>query len=240
MSLGVLVVDDEPLARDRAAGLVETLESFHVAGRCANGLEAVEHIRRASPDIVLLDVCMPGLDGLGVIERLGVERMPPVVFLTAHDDYAVRAFDVRAVDYVEKPWARERLVRALDRAADARRESRSRIVLRAGGRSTLVAIDEIDWIESAGNYARVHAAGGVALSRETLTSIHERLPRRDFARIHRGTLVALGRVRELATGPVGEPLVVLADGTRLRVGRRFHRPLRTALTGSETRREGEG
>lgn len=250
MTARVVIVDDEPLARRRAREVVASMQGFEVAAECRNGLEAVAAVRAGGCDVLLLDVRMPGLDGFGVLERLGPEHTPPVVFVTAYDDYAVRAFEVCALDYVEKPWQRERLAEALRRAArehelrsagvDGRLElligQRSeppaparRLALRAGGRVVLLDVEEVDWIESAGNYARVHSGGTEALTRETLTSLAARLPVQAFCRIHRRAIVALDRVRELGHADDGTAFVVLCDGTRLRCGRSHLAALRARL-----------
>jgi len=247
VTVRVLIVDDEPPARQRARALVDELDGFEVAGECANGLEAVAAIRAGTSDVVLLDVRMPGLDGFGVVEQVGAAEMPPVVFVTAFDEYAVRAFEVCALDYVEKPWARERLELALRRAAEdlAKRgddaleqrlsvwleqhtqpaEPATRLVLTSGARTVVLAVDEVDWIESAANYVRVHSASGEYLARETLASLTERLPSERFQRIHRSTLVALDRVRELVPDAGGELAAVLRDGTRLRCSRSYRAEL---------------
>ena len=237
--LSVLVVDDEPLARARLRAHLERRGApFAVAGECGDGAGAVDAIERLAPDLVLLDVQMPGLDGFDVIEAVGVDAMPPVVFVTAYDEYAVRAFDVNALDYLEKPWDPDRLDRALDRCAvavarsregsaerlalllTARPHARGRLIARAGRAVVTVPFDEIEWVEAAGNYARLHTAGGERLVRETLKGLEARLPASDFVRIHRSTLVRLERVVRVEPDGTGGARVELASGARLRAGRR--------------------
>jgi two-component system LytT family response regulator len=232
--------------------VIEELAGFKVAAECTNGIEAVAAIEAGAADVGLLDIRMPGLDGFEVVRRVGVEDMPPLVFVTAFDEYAVRAFEVCALDYVEKPWQRERLVTALQRAAEdhARRidtqfEGRltallehqaepdggaQRLVLRAGARLVVIAVDEVEWIESAANYVRLHAGGSEYLARETLSSLDERLPHERFVRIHRSTIVALACVRELVPDGEGELAVVLRDGTRLRCSRSYRAALEERLS----------
>jgi two-component system LytT family response regulator len=249
--LTVIVVDDEPLARRRLARLLKKDASVEVVAQCAGGRKAVEEIRTLRPDLVFLDIQMPDLDGFGVVEAIGPAQMPAVVFVTAYDEYALRAFDVHAVDYLLKPYDEERFETALSRARVRARghaagasadEERLRALLRemvervAGddalrGRyperlavrtsesTRILQMREVDWFETYGNYVRVHAGKGTYLIRGTATKLMEELDPRRFARIHRRYLVNLDRVTEIQPWFGGDAVVVLRDGTKLRLSR---------------------
>ena len=241
MAIRTLIVDDEPLARRRLVRLLREATDVDLVGQCQNGQEAIEAIRRDSPDLVFLDVQMPGADGFAVLEAIAADRLPMIVFVTAYDQYAIQAFEAQAFDYLLKPFSRERFDKMLVRVRAARArgepdrlarhladflESRRqdgtalRLVARSIGRVSLVNVDEVDWIQAEGNYARVHTARESQLVRETLSSLSSRLPAR-FRRIHRGIIVNVDCVAELRPGPRGDYAVILRDGTRLRFSRRF-------------------
>ena len=239
MTLRVLIVDDEPLARRRVRGLLAGARDVEVVGECAGGRAAVAAIREAAPDVVFLDVQMPELDGFGVLAEVGAARAPAVVFVTAHDEHALRAFEVHALDYLLKPFRRERFEEALRRARaaaargapDARlaalledreraRRRAERLLVRDGGRVTFVRVASIDWLEAAGNYVKLHAGGAEHLVRETLTALEARLDPERFARIHRSLIVNLDRVAEVLPGR-NDGVVVLAGGTRLPLSRSY-------------------
>lgn len=250
----VLIVDDEPLAREGLRAELLPHADFEVVGECANGRDAVSSIRGLSPDLVFLDVQMPVLDGFGVVEAVGAERMPVVIFVTAYDEYALRAFEAHALDYLLKPVNGERLRAALRRAgeqvtlknagafgrqlaelleelkagrggAGRRGTYPGRIPVGTRERIIFVEADEIDWVESQDNYVRLHRGGEAHLLRETLNSLEGRLDPSKFLRIRRSALVNVGRVEELRPLFNGEYLVVLKDGTRLRSSRRYRKNL---------------
>lgn len=251
--LTAVIVDDEPLARERIRQLLgEEASRFRVASECRNGEEAVRAIRELSPDLVFLDVQMPDLDGFGVIARVGPERMPPTIFVTAFDEYALNAFDANAVDYLLKPFDRQRFRTALGRAveridhsggvdprvlhllaepSDARPRYAERLIIRGGGGgAAFVRVEEIDWIESARNYVKVHARGETHRMRETLGHIEESLDPDRFVRIHRSTLVNLDRVRRIVPGYGTEWHAELETGVRLVISRAYRRgKIRTLL-----------
>jgi two-component system, LytTR family, response regulator len=241
MAIRALIVDDEPLARRRLTRLLRESADVEIVGQCQNGAEAIEAIRRESPDLVFLDVQMPGLDGFGVLEAMNGDRLPLIVFVTAYDQYAIQAFEAQAVDYLLKPFSRERFdkmmvrVRSAAVRADADRLARQvlelltryrhggdalRLVARSVGRVSLVNVDEVNWIQAEGNYVRVHTARESQLVRETLSALATRLPAR-FRRIHRSIIVNADHVKELQPGLRGDYAVILRDGTRLRFSRRF-------------------
>ncbi len=246
-----LVVDDEPLARERVRTLLEAEPDVEVVGECADGDEAVESIRSLAPDLVFLDVQMPGIDGLEVIRRIGAERMPAVVFATAYDEFALQAFEANALDYLLKPYETERFQDALERARrrlaaergprlDPRllalldgierpAEFRERFVVRIGNRFQLVKTGEIDWVEAEDNYVRLHVGKASHLLRETMAEMERQLDPRRFVRIHRSAIVNVDRIQTIESWGAGEFLFVLADGTKLTSTRRYRDRLRDVL-----------
>jgi two-component system LytT family response regulator len=251
VKIRTFIVDDEPLARQRLRRLLETEADIEVAGECADGRQAVAALRQDLPDLLFLDVQMPLLDGFGVLEELGAEHMPVVIFVTAYDRYALRAFEVHALDYLLKPFDRERFRKALERAraqlrrhqhqevnqrllallADVRetRKPLDRLVIKSGGRVCFVRTEEIDWIEAAGNYLRLHVGPEVHLLRETMSRLESRLDPRQFPRIHRSTMVNLERIQELQPSFHGDFIVVLRDGTELTLSRGYREKLQELL-----------
>ena len=249
----VLVADDEPLARERLRMLLAQEDWLEVVGECESGTQAIEAIQDLRPDLVFLDVQMPGATGFQVIESVGPSQMPPVVFVTAYDQYALRAFDVRALDYLLKPFDRERFQQALGRARDQVRQSAhgdlerrllalvqdlrepqpraDRFVIKSGGRVYFVRTSEIDWIESAGNYVKLHVGSEEHLLRDTMTAIEAQLDPDSFIRIHRCHIVNIERVHELQPWFNGEYVVCLSTGARLTLSRgyrdRLHKKLGT-------------
>jgi len=254
MTLRVLIVDDEELARQRIRRLLAREDEVEVIGEACDGEHAVESIRSLEPDLVFLDVQMPEVDGFAVLERLRPHPPPAVVFVTAHDDYAVRAFEVHAVDYLRKPFDavrfREAFSRARRRLAGAAAEdrarkldallaqveaqpprSRERLMLRSDGRLYFVRIDDIDWVEAAGNYVKLHVGRDTHLMRETMSGIEKMLDPSRFLRIHRSAIVNLDRVREMQPWFSGEYTVILRDGTQLRLSRVYRDRLETWMHG---------
>jgi two-component system, LytTR family, response regulator len=248
----VLVADDQPMARERLVSLLAAEPGVHVAATAATGPETVESIRQSAPDLVFLDLQMPGMDGFGVIEEVGVERMPPTVFVTAYDEYAVRAFEVHALDYLLKPFGRDRFQSALARArkhlerdrqgelaqrfSELLRSSRTtgaaseRLLIKAAGRVSFVDVDAIDWIEAEGNYVRIHCGTQVHQMRATMNDLAARIGDRQFFRIHRSRIVNVSRVKELVIGGGGDYQVVLLDGTCLGLSRLYRDALEEQLT----------
>jgi len=241
--LRILVADDEPLARTRLIALLPKDVSLEIVAECASGTEAVDAIRREKPDIAFLDMQMPGCDGLQVVAGLTPEERPAIVFVTAHDKFAVDAFGIRAVDYVLKPFDRERLETALERAAEyvgarraeslgariegllasasaARPPRPERLAVKADGRYVFLKFDEIVWVEAADNYVVIHTAAGERLMpRDTLTSIEERLGPQQFTRANRSALVRIDQVKELQPSAQGDYTILLRDGTRVSLSR---------------------
>ncbi len=240
--LRILIADDEPLARERLRALLRGGSSYEIAGESDTGPGTIAAIRQGHPDIVLLDVQMPGSNGLQVVAELPADDRPAIIFVTAHDQFAVDAFAVQAVDYLLKPFDQERLQVALQRAAEYLRRRRAgelgdrletllqgavpasrppeRLAFRTEGRVVFLKPAEIAWIEGADNYVILHLANaGRLMLRETLAAIEELLGAADFARVNRSAVVRLDQVRELQPTFHGDYTVVLHDGTRLPLSR---------------------
>ncbi|MCC6316752.1 MAG: response regulator transcription factor [Gemmatimonadaceae bacterium] len=249
-SLRVLIVDDEPLARAHLRSMLEARGDATVIGECGDGTSAVARILADAPDLVLLDVQMPELDGLEVVRQVGPERMPPTIFITAFDEHALEAFEVHAVDYVLKPVNRQRFARAIDHvrrqattarqstglaeAVAAMREPRAgadRLAVRIGERVLYLRVADFDWIEAAGDIARIHVGRQVYEHRATLTQLEQRLPRERFVRVHRSTIVNTDRIAEFQPWFQGDWIIVLADGTRLQSGKSYRARVRSLMEG---------
>lgn len=249
--LTALIVDDEPLARERLMGLLSAEPDIEVLGECRDGEEAVSVIHDRHPDLVLLDVEMPRLNGFQVIDTIGPDEMPMVIFVTAYDQHAIRAFEVRALDYLLKPFDRSRFTDALQRARtqiesqasgdlgrrlialmkDLRREpaKTDRLVVKSGGRLFFLRTDEIDWVEAAGNYVRLHVGSQAHLLRETMNGIEARLDPERFFRIHRCRIVNIERIQEMQPWLNGEYSVVLRSGVQLTLSRGYRERLQEKL-----------
>ncbi|HKX28349.1 MAG TPA: LytTR family DNA-binding domain-containing protein [Blastocatellia bacterium] len=247
----VLIVDDEPLAREGIQMRLKSEPEIEVIGECRNGREAVAVISRDQPDLVFLDIQMPRMDGFAVIEALGVDRMPHVIFVTAYDEHALRAFEVHALDYLLKPIDgarfRESLMRARDRirgknleaiaaqlqqmmaALKGEKSYLERLSIKSGGRILFLGVDEIDWIEAADNYVQVHAGSASHLLLATMNTLEHRLNPQQFLRIHRSTIVNLNRIKELHPMFHGEYRVILQDDTQLTSGRSYSKNLQRLL-----------
>ena len=221
--------------------MLEAEPEIEIIGECADGREAVDSIEAQSPELVFLDVQMPELDGFGVLEALGSERMPAFIFVTAHDKFALRAFDVHAIDYLLKPFDRDRFKTALQRALNrlqgqptgelnqrllglladlkAHPKAADRLVVKSEGRVLFVRTDDIDWIEAADNYVNLHVGTESHLLRETMSALETKLAPGKFLRISRSTIVNVERIKELQPMFHGEYVVILRNGTRLTLSR---------------------
>jgi len=257
MTIRTLIVDDEPLAREGIRLRLAAEPDVAVVGECGNGREAVAAIRRDAPDLILLDVQMPGLDGFDVLAEVGPERMPLVIFVTAYDQHALRAFEVHALDYLLKPIDQDRFTQAVQQARarlqqhDLTHLNRQlhalldtlaspataatdtgiplqRLLIKTHGRIFFLPLDEVDWIEAAGDYVRLHAGPQRHLLRETMANLEQQLPAH-FQRIHRSIIVNLHQVRELRARDHGEYVVYLRDGTTLKLSRSYRERLQEAL-----------
>jgi len=231
-----LVVDDEPLARRNLTVLLRRDPDISVITECGSGAEAIREIRMAKPDLLFLDVQMPGCDGFDVIELLGSDLPGAIVFVTAHDEHALRAFDAGALDYLLKPFDDARLQRAVRRAKEklAHRATRSperlkQFIVKRFGKVLFLDVLDVDWIEAADDYVELHVGAATHLLRRTLSTLEQELDPALFCRIHRSVIVNLGRILSLELGEHGEPEVVLKSTTRLRMSRRFRRTLQQRL-----------
>jgi len=246
MSLKTLIVDDEMPGRAVLRNYITSHEELELVGEAENGTAAVEMIEKFQPNLVFLDVQMPDVDGFGVVEKMG-DRMPATIFVTAYDQYALRAFDAQAVDYLLKPFDRVRFERALTHAREVIagqeqtqigaqlmalvQSARSgpaaseRFVIKSGGRITFLSLDEIDWVEAAGNCVRIHVGNQAHQLRESIGHIVERLDPSRFVRVHRSVIVNFSKIRELQACNSGEYIVVLRNGKELPCSRSY----RTAL-----------
>jgi two-component system, LytTR family, response regulator len=244
-----LIADDEPLARRGVRLLLERDSGIEIVGEATGGIEAADLILRLRPDLVFLDVQMVGCDGFETLVRVGQEAAPVVVFVTAYDEYALKAFEFNAVDYLLKPYDDARFAAALDRArelvirkrkdgVDSRLtrliehlegETKDRILLKSSGEIIFLKTSEIDWIEAEGDYVKFHVSGRTHLMRGTMTSLEERLDPNRFIRIHRSTIVNVDRLRKLSPSFEGEYAVVLQDGTKLRLSRGYQDRIRSLL-----------
>jgi len=243
VTIRTLVAEDEPLARERIRSLLEEEPDMEVVAECGDGRSAVVAIREHRPDLVFLDIHMPEMGGFDVIREIGTDAMPPIVFVTAYDQFAVRAFDAHALDYVLKPFDEERFRTAVERARQAVRQRApewpldrrladlleglqkprylERLAVKSGGKIVLLRTEDVSWIGAEGNYARLHAGKKSYLMRETMTALEGKLDPTRFLRIHRSTIVAADAIAELEPLFQGDYVVILRDGTRLTSSRGY-------------------
>jgi two-component system LytT family response regulator len=249
-TIRTLIVDDEPLARRRIRRMLARHPDVDVIGECVNGREAIAAIREQQPALVFLDVQMPEVDGFAVLAAIRAHEMPLIIFVTAYDQYALRAFEVYALDYLLKPFDRRRFDNAMQRAKSRLFNERSevseralalleelraqqshleRMVVKAGGRAFFLKTEEIDWIEAEGKYVRLHVGKEAYLVREAISQIEAQLDPKRFLRIHRSTIVNLDRVRELQPWFHNDYRVILRDGTELMLSRSCRKRLSELL-----------
>lgn len=246
-----LVVDDEPVARAHVLALLREEADVEIVGECGNGADAIAAIEEAAPDLVFLDIQMPELDGFALAQALGPDRQPAIVFVTAYDEYALRAFEIHALDYLLKPFSAERFKSALTHARaqlaqrrattigrqlldllpEIRRpgQGRDRLVIKSSGRIYFVRTAEIDWCEAAGNYVRLHVGQQAHLVRDTMAHLESNLDPNQFIRIHRSAIVNVDRIQELQSSFNGEYVVLLRGGARLTLSRGYRDALQTHL-----------
>jgi len=245
VKIRTIIVDDEPLARERLSSLLANEEDFEIVCECENGKEAIESIESLTPDLVFLDIQMPEVDGFDVILSLDPETIPDIIFVTAYDKYAVKAFEVHALDYLLKPFDRQRFSQSLNRIRtrvneieDAKetvsgqlanllselkykQRTQKRLLVKSAGRIMFVSTDEVEWIEAAGNYMRIHAGDETYLMRETMAGMENRLPKECFVRIHRSYIVNFNCIKELQPAFNGEYTVILHTGQELKLSRKY-------------------
>jgi two-component system LytT family response regulator len=247
----VLIVDDEPLARGVLREMLQSDPEVEIVAECANGKEAVEAIKELAPDLLFLDIQMPEMGGFEVLAALSEGQTPHLVFVTAYDQYAVRAFEVHALDYILKPFDRERFEASWQRAKSQLQRERNggveqkilslledlkagtkfleRLVIKSSGRIYFLETNEIDWIQAEGNYVSVHTGKKSHLLRETISSLENQLDPKKFLRIHRSAIVRIDRIKELQPWFHGEYHIVLHDGTQLTLSRNYRDRLQEAL-----------
>jgi two-component system, LytTR family, response regulator len=248
MPLTTLIVDDEPLARQGLRMLLSQDPEITAIQEARDGHEAVKAILKARPDLVFLDVQMPEMDGFSVVREVGAECMPAVVFVTAHDRYAIQAFEINAIDYLLKPVTEERFAQALTRAK-TRLHSHSaddtsrqiigllqtiaspqrylkRLAVRSAGKTVFVDVEDIDWMEAAENYVQLHTARARHLLHVPINTLEKSLNPEKFLRVHRSIIVNVGRIKELQPGPHGEYVILLHNEVRLRSGRSYNEKLK--------------
>ena len=230
----VLIVDDEPLARANLRVLLKNDSAIESITECGSGEESIAELRRSTPELLFLDVQMPECDGFDVLERLGRQLPPAIVFVTAHDQYALRALEAGALDYLLKPFDNARFARALNRAKAqiAHHDSPSapeRIIVKSSGQVLFVKISDIDWIEAADYYSCLHVGSKSHMLRRTVAELERDLDPEKFCRVHRSAIVHLDRVEELQMNESGEYDVVLANGARVRLSRTYRKQLQSRL-----------
>jgi len=250
----VLIVDDEPLARERLRRLLESEPSVEVAGECGDGASAVATISATSPDLVFLDVQMPEFGGFEVLEKLSSDKLPAVIFVTAYDQFALKAFEVHAIDYLLKPINPDRLKQALQRALNQIQQQQAtdlsrrlaallaevgggarapeRLAVKSSGKVVFIKVEDIDWVEAADNYVNLHVGAESFLHRETMSALESLLPASKFMRISRSTIVNVDRIKELQPLFHGEYSVILRNGARLTLSRSYRDKL-AQLMGKE-------
>ena len=239
-----LIIDDVALARERLKRLLAGDPEIEIVGECDNGEKAVTAIRTLTPDLIFLDVQMPALDGFGVLEALNKEQTPAVIFVTAHNEYAIQAFEVNALDYLLKPVDQERLNKAVERAKSLLAKSNrdndldtrframiediksgskyiKRLTIKLTGRTILLPTDEIDWIETHGNYLKVHAGRESHLIRGTMQALEPKLDPEKFVRVHRSAIVNVEKIKEIYPRSNGDQDLVLQNGQQLMLSRNF-------------------
>lgn len=243
MKIKTLIVDDEPIARDRVRRMLQEETDIEIVGECGNGREAVNFINENKPDLVFLDIQMPEMSGFEALQELNPAKTPAIIFVTAYDQYAIQAFDVHALDYLLKPFNRERFRRAIGRAREQIEKANTgkiderlaslladltstkkyleRLVVKSVGRVFFLRTDEVDWIEAAGNYAKLHVGREGHLIRETMNGLEAKLNPDKFLRIHRSTLVNIDRIKELNPLFSGDYTVMLKNGTELTLSRNY-------------------
>lgn len=238
-----VVVDDEPLACKRLEKLIKEDEEIELISTCANGEEAIRQINEEQPDLVFLDIQMPEINGFDVLQNIEQGKVPLIIFVTAYDEYALKAFEVHALDYLMKPFKKERFFESLNRAKKAlkknnravinnkienlleflepARGSLSRILVKSSGRYFFLKTTDIDWIESAGNYVRIHSGGNNYLIRETMINMEKKLDSDTFFRIHRSTIINVNKVKELEQWFHGDYQVIMYNEEKLTMSRNY-------------------
>jgi two-component system LytT family response regulator len=250
MRLTVLIVDDEPLAREGLRMLLADDPEIAAVQEAKNGREAIQRVHEGRPDLMFLDVQMPEMDGFAVVHEIGPEQMPAVVFVTAHDQYAIRAFEINALDYLLKPVTVERFAQSLERAKARLRTSEpdqqnqilalletiatpsrylKRMAVQSAGKTYFIGVEDVDWIRAAENYVELHVAQASHLIHVTMNTLEKSLDPETFVRIHRSLIVNLRRVKEIQPMSHGDYVLLLDSGVRLQSGRTYHERIKTLM-----------
>ncbi|MGD0271591.1 MAG: LytTR family DNA-binding domain-containing protein [Candidatus Sulfotelmatobacter sp.] len=235
IKIRTVIVDDEPLARSNLSVLLRLDPEIEIVSECGSGVDAPREIRAAKPDLLFLDVQMPECDGFDVLELLGKNVPAAIIFVTAYDQYALRAFEAGALDYLLKPFDNARFDRALGRAKQKIAQGKGlpkklqRLTIKSAGQVAFVSLSEIDWIEAADYYAALHVGDKTHLLRRSMAELEQDLDPATFCRIHRSTIVNLDRVRGLKVSEDGDYQVLLENGTELRMSRRYRKQLQSRL-----------
>jgi len=235
IKIRTVIVDDEPLARSNLSVLLRLDPEIEIVSECGSGVDAPREIRAAKPDLLFLDVQMPECDGFDVLELLGKDVPAAIIFVTAYDQYALRAFEAGALDYLLKPFDNARFDRALGRAKEKIAQGKGlpkklqRLTVKSAGQVAFVSLSEIDWIEAADYYAALHVGEKTHLLRRSMAELEQDLDPATFCRIHRSTIVNLERVRGLKLSEDGDYQVLLENGTELRMSRRYRKQLQSRL-----------
>lgn len=235
IKIRTVIVDDEPLARSNLSVLLRLDPEIEIVSECGSGVDAPREIRVAKPDLLFLDVQMPECDGFDVLELLGTDVPAAIIFVTAYDQYALRAFEAGALDYLLKPFDNARFDRALSRAKEKIAQGKGspkklqRLTIKSAGQVAFVSLSEIDWIEAADYYAALHVGEKTHLLRRSMAELEQDLDPATFCRIHRSTIVNLDRVRGLKLSEDGDYQVLLENGTNLRMSRRYRKQLQSRL-----------
>jgi two-component system, LytTR family, response regulator len=250
MPIRVLIIDDETLARDRLRDLLNYDSDIEIIGECANGKAALESIKELTPDLIFLDIQMPEMNGISVIEALDPTKLPYIIFVTAYDQYAVKAFDLYAMDYLLKPFCRDRFEKSMCRVKEQiNGQNRNfnkqiislleefknssshadRLVVKTNGRILFLKTNEIDWIKAEGNYVKLYAGKNSYLIRDTISNLETKLNGKIFRRIHRSSIVNIDSIKELQPLFHGEYCVLLHDGTQLTLSRNYRESLQDLI-----------
>jgi two-component system LytT family response regulator len=238
-----LIADDEALARKFIRRLLKDAHDFEIVGECSNGKEAVAMIRKQNPDLVFLDVQMPEMDGFAVLESIGIERLPQIIFTTAYEQYAIRAFELHALDYLLKPFDQARFKDAIKYAKERFRSEREnddriqisamleniknkpqyldRLIIKSGGRITFLRTDDINWVQADDKYVHLHTSNARPMVRQTLSAMEAQLDPKKFRRVHRSAIVNVEQIKELQPLFSGEYSILLHDGTKLTLSRNY-------------------